>query len=64
MQVVIDEATMRPYGEHAFRKAFAKVREAAGLEGQFMGLRRSGMLEAAHAGIESFVTSWPGLAIG
>lgn len=52
VQVVINEDTKQPYNEHRFRKVFAQVRKAAGLEGQFMDLRRSGMVEAAHAGVE------------
>ncbi len=66
VQVVISEITKQPYDEHAFRKVFSKVRFAANrawqeendseedryLDRQFMDLRRSGMVEAAHAGVD------------
>ncbi len=53
VQVVISEDSGQPYDEHAFRKAFAKVRAGAGFKDrQFMDLRRSGMVEAVHAGVQ------------
>ncbi len=63
--VIVSEATGKSYDHHNFRSTFSRVRKAANdaykdqndteedrfLDRQFLDLRRSGMVEAAHAGV-------------